>query len=289
MFKKVIDKYGLRFRKGERFKVIFGLLYNALLYVKWRIYKWVHGIYHPIVHYYAVCWNEERMLPFMFQHYDSFVDKFFIYDNESTDSSQQLITSHPNATVIPFQTDGFNDEIQNNIKNECWKASRGKADYVIVCDIDEFLYTPETNTFFCQLRTKNISMPLSRGFDMCSSEFPKFTASSRLIEKVKTGIYNQDYSKCILFNPYKVVDINYEPGAHFCHPYGLILSTTQPQYYVLHYKNLGFDYVLDRARQYRKRMSEENIAKGYAWEYLVKENAIKNRIYNKLLNAQIII
>ena len=288
MSNKLTQKYGLRFRKGERLKVLFQLLWNAVLYTKWRIYKCLHGIHHPVVHYYAVCWNEEKMLPFMFQHYDTFVDKFFIYDNESTDKSADIIAVNPKAKKISFQTEGFEDEIQNTIKNECWKASRGKADYVIVCDIDEFLYTPNTKAFLSHLQASGISMPLSQGFDMCNPQFPDYGTTPSLVETVKTGVPNRDYSKCILFSPYKIVDVNYEPGAHFCHPYGLINSDETP-YYVLHYKYLGVEYVLERTRQYRMRMSKDNIAKGYALQYLEEETAIKDNIEKKLLQAKVVI
>ena len=288
MSNKLTQKYGLRFCKGERLKVLFQLLWNAVLYTKWRIYKCLHGIHHPVVHYYAVCWNEEKMLPFMFHHYETFVDKFFIYDNESTDSSLQIISNHPNAVTIPYITHTIDDEKLIATKNECWKASRGTADYVIVCDIDEFLYTPNTKAFLSHLQASGISMPLSQGFDMCNTQFPNYGTTSSLVEAVKTGVPNRDYSKCILFSPYKIVDMNYEPGAHFCHPYGLINSNETP-YYVLHYKYLGVEYVLERTRQYRMRMSKDNIAKGYALQYLEEETAIKDNIEKKLLQAKVVI
>ena len=228
------------------------------------------------------------MLPFMFQHYDSIVSQYFIYDNESTDASQQIIRNHPKAELIPFVTDGFNDEIQNAIKNECWKASRGKADYVIVCDIDEFLYTSDFENLLNKIKASCISLPSSNGFDMCSAEFPE-NSTIPLVNQVKTGVYSKNYSKCILFDPYKIVDINYEPGAHFCHPYGLVQCSEHPLYDVLHYKNLGIDYVVDRSRQYRSRMSSENVAKGYAWQYMEEEATIKNRIDDILHRAKIVI
>ena len=163
MFEKITKKYCLRFQRKEKFKVLFGLLGNVLLYSKWRLYKLLHRINNPVIHYYSVCWNEEKMLPFMFQHYDSIVSQYFIHDNESTDSSQQIIKNHPKTNLVPFATDGFNDEIQNDIKNQCWKASRGKADYVIVCDIDEFLYAKNFEVLLNQLRSADISLPLSKG------------------------------------------------------------------------------------------------------------------------------
>ena len=84
------------------------------------------------------------------------------------------------------------------------------------------------------------------------------------------------------------MDVNYEPGAHFCHPYGLINSDETP-YYVLHYKYLGVEYVLERTRQYRMRMSKDNIAKGYALQYADEEHIVEDRANNVLLNAQIVI
>ena len=288
MLKKIFKNIGLRFTKKERIKVILGLALNALLLAKWRAYKLFHGIHQPVVHYYTVCWNEEKMLPFMFQHYHTMVSQYFIYDNESTDSSQQIVKTHPNAQVIPFVTDGFNDEIQNTIKNECWKASRGKADYVIVCDLDEFFYLPDVEKFWNQVAENAISLPLPKGYDMCSSEFPKYSAAQSLVDQVKTGRYSKKYSKCIFFDPYKIVDINYEPGAHFCHPTGIVRSIEYPLYSVLHYHNLGADYVIDRARKYRLRMSRENIEKGYAKEYMVEEE-IKNNITQMMHDVQQVI
>ena len=85
------------------------------------------------------------------------------------------------------------------------------------------------------------------------------------------------------------MDINYEPGAHICQPFGMIRNGEQPQYLVLHYKYLGADYVIVRTKQYRSRMSDENIEKGYALQYLEEEDIIKMNINTKLHNAQVVI
>lgn len=285
---KILKTLGLRYVKGIKSRILLGLLCNFMLFIKWKLYKVFHGIHHPVVHYYTVCWNEEKMLPFMFYHYDAFISKYIIYDNESTDASCQIIRKHPNTRVVSFETTGFNDEVQNRIKNQCWKASRGKADYVIVCDLDEFFYVPDVNKFIEQLQSSNISLPYSIGYDMCCSKFPEYTISPSLTEKIRTGVQNKDYSKCIFFSPYKIVEINYEPGAHFCHPYGIVRSSERPLYKVLHYKYLGVDYVMERAIQYRMRMSSENIEKGYATQYLEKEDAILKKIQDKIDNAKIV-
>lgn len=285
MFRAVIDKYGLTYSRTSRLKTIFRLLWNAILYMKWNVTKRLQGIHSPVVHYYAVCWNEERMLPFMFYHYGSLVERFFIFDNGSTDSSREIINRHPKAELIPFQTKGFDDIAHMRIKNECWKKSRGKADYVIVCDIDEFTYLSQPMSFFKELQEQNISIPLSIGYNMVAEEFPKYSKTPSLISAVNRGVISNDYSKCLFFDPYKIVDINYEPGAHICHPTGMVRYSKYPLYRVLHYKNLGYEYVIDRSKEYRLRMSEENIKNNYAIQYYESDNEIINKVNDMLNNA----
>ena len=33
------------------------------------------------VHLYSICWNDARILPYFFRHYDSLVDRYVIYDD----------------------------------------------------------------------------------------------------------------------------------------------------------------------------------------------------------------
>ena len=43
------------------------------------------------VHLYAQCWNEGFMLPYFFRHYDSFVDRYVIFDDGSNDRSLAIL------------------------------------------------------------------------------------------------------------------------------------------------------------------------------------------------------
>lgn len=140
MLSNLLNKHHIVLKKRHNIHIIIGLLTNKILLLRLTIYKWLHGIHKPIVHYYAVCWNEERMLPFMFDHYEHFVTRFTIYDNEADDDSEAILRSRNNVNIIKFHTDGFDDNVHNDIKNSCWEKNRGRADYVIVCDVDEMLY-----------------------------------------------------------------------------------------------------------------------------------------------------
>lgn len=55
------------------------------------------------------------------------------------------------------------------------------------------------------------------------------------------------------------------------------------------HKYLGAEYVVERARQCRKRMSRNNITKGYAVQYADEEHLIEDRAKNKIQSAQMII
>lgn len=93
------------------------------------------------VHLYSVCYNEIDILPFVIEYWKKFVSHAYIFDNGSTDGSVEFLNRFDWITVEHFDSDGMDDDILKDIKNNCWKKSRGIADFVVVCDIDEILYS----------------------------------------------------------------------------------------------------------------------------------------------------
>src|SRR5271170_7221525 len=94
------------------------------------------------VHLYCLCWNDARMLPFFFKHFDKFVDKYFIYDNGSTDDSLSILEKHGSVEISHFDVEGdsFVDE-ERRLGDTIWKGSN--ADWVIVTDIDVHTHHPD--------------------------------------------------------------------------------------------------------------------------------------------------
>lgn len=272
LFKLYCEKHNIVLHKGENIHILLTLAWNWVLLLKLKLHKWFHGIHHPIVHYYAVCWNEEKMLPFMFDYYGQFVDQFFIYDNYSTDKSETIINSHSNANIIKFQTDGFNDNVHNDIKNNCWKQSRGEANFVIICDTDEFIYNKDISQVLAKLKRDKFSIVKPFGYNMYSTEYPIYNKA--LTNQVKRGIRVPMFDKCILFDPHDIVEINYKPGAHECHPWGQVKVYRNEDIKLLHYKNIGIEQLIERNRLYVARLSKENLENNYGTEYLKKEQLI---------------
>jgi hypothetical protein len=102
----------------------------------------------PIIHLYSICYNEKVLMPHFLEYYSRFCEKIHIYDNQSDDETLKICENYSNVSVYTFDTSGkIRDDIYLNIKNNIWKKSRGIADYVIICDIDEFLYHPDLMNF----------------------------------------------------------------------------------------------------------------------------------------------
>lgn len=290
MLKQFATNHHLILKKGQNAHILFTLAINYLLLFKLRLHKRIKGINHPIVHYYGLCWNEEKMLPFMFDYYSQFVDFFTIYDNYSTDKSELIIRSHNNTEIIKFSMNNqINDFVYQNIKNNCWKKSRGKADYVVVCDMDEFVFHPYINGFLQSAIKQKISLPCPIGYDMYNDTFPKYVLNKTLPYLIHRGVRDVEYySKQILFDPHRIVEINYCPGAHRANPCGYVKKFDDESLKMLHFKNLGIDYILKRVRMYRERLSQENKNANCGTHYLEEESLIRLKFEEGLMNSSVV-
>ena len=190
------------------------------------------------IHAHFFCYNEERILPFFMKHYSKICTKIFITDQSSTDSSVSIIKSYPNTEVINNNYPENDDAILADMKNNQWKMSRGLCDYVIVGDIDEFIYAP--NGRLEQLHDSGYTVIKPVGYDMISTTYPKYDRP--ITETVKKGRQSGLYSKCMVFDPNKITEINYDYGAHLCHPTGDVrFYESNGDVKLLHYKYLSLE------------------------------------------------
>ena len=156
-----------------------------------------------IIHAHILAFNEEKILPFTLDYYSSFCKKIFIYDNMSTDSSDEIYGQYPKVIVKKWNSNNEINELNYiEIKNTAYKISRNdKADWVIVCDCDEFLYHPTLLEKLESYKRLGVTVPLVNGHDMVSEKFPEYDGGF-ITEKIKTGsdVY-EPFCKKIIFNP----------------------------------------------------------------------------------------
>lgn len=206
---------------------------------------------------FAICYNEELLLPFFINHYQKMGAKITIYDNQSTDRSKSII-EEAGCNYIPYDSNNqIRDDLYLKIKNNCWKDS--KAAWVIVCDIDELI---EVNFDISQYSIIN-----TKGFDMIG------------LPPSRTGVHNKLYSKHIMFRPNCFKEINYKPGCHSLNPITIIpISGSVEIANLLHYKYISEDYVYKRHIMYQNRLSYVNKQFGWGIEY---QNVERKKIDDK--------
>lgn len=212
------------------------------------------------IHAYIIAWNEAKILRYTLDHYSQFCDKITVYDNMSTDESDSIYEEY-DVKVVKWNTPDkkYNDVTLAEMKSNIYKASRGKADWVIVCDCDEYLYHPNLLEKLQEYKDAGITMPKIDGHDMCSETFPEYDGEL-LTDKVKIG--SETYGpmcKNIVFNP--TLDITYQPGAHSNQTPNATFSK-DAELKLLHYKFLGKEYVLSRYNNLADQLSDFNLKTG---------------------------
>ena len=112
------------------------------------------------IHLYAACWNDVRVLPFFFRHYDSLIQRYVIFDDGSTDGSLDLLRAHPRVEIRRFAWTHPDSFVLSELAHydQCWKESRGQADWVIVTDVDEHLYHPRLAEYLQSCREQGVTV-----------------------------------------------------------------------------------------------------------------------------------
>ncbi|HHP7242331.1 MAG TPA: glycosyltransferase family 2 protein [Cyclobacteriaceae bacterium] len=238
-------------------------------------------MHQPIVHVYAPCFNEENIIPYFVRHYQSFVERIFVYDNQSTDRSVEILKSYNNLVLRTFESGNEQrTDLITEIKETAWYESRGRADFIIACDMDELLYHPEMMQLLIKLKKHRFTVAKPLGFNMISKSFP--TTDENIYNEVKEGARVRLWDKMVLFNPNEIERMNYAPGSHLALPEGNVKLYQNDQLLrLLHFRYLGLEYVLGKNKLRNGRLSDENIKNNWGYHYTLNDqNQIE--IFNKI-------
>ena len=235
------------------------------------------------IHAHILAYNEEMLLPFTLDYYSVFCEKIFIYDNMSTDSSDEIYKKYEKVEVIKWDSNNEINELNYvRIKSEEYKKrSRNQnVDWVIVCDCDELLYHPSLLKKLEDYKKNKITIPKISGHNMISEEFPKYDGKL-ITEKINYGTERiQMMCKNIIFNP--DINLEYEIGAHSCIADNGVYSRYE-EIKLLHYKFLSKKYVKEIFENRKKRLSKYNLKNGYGIHYIeysdeLFEEKLKNKV-----------
>jgi len=218
---------------------------------------------------YNISFNEEVILQKFIDHYKyQFPNcEIVIYDNQSTDKTKEIAIKNGCKVLEYDSKNQIRDDLYLEIKNNCWKEA--STDWVSIVDTDEFIYISEE-----QLKEEE-----SLGTTLISFEGWNLITMSDdpdIIDlDLKWGSRAAQYDKSYLFNKKFIKEINYSAGCHHCSPKGKI-KYSKTEYLMCHWKALGLNYMINRHTEFGKRMSKQNLDKGWGIHYLDDSTQIRN-------------
>jgi FkbM family methyltransferase len=236
---------------------------------------------------YCVCWNEDRLMSRFLAHYKD-ARKIIVMDNESNDSSRDIVKAAGRDIKSYSTNNTFDDTTNINMKNQMWKESIGKVDYVIIQDLDEFVYFPNQTISegLTNLKNHNVIGSFVNSYRIiCSDEeFQKSPVDESPINYLHKGVKEgDDYRKPMIFNPGRITETNFIQGQHQWKPIisnnGLIINPGEKLTPLMfHYKNIGEEWEIERRKIFRERMSATNRRYGMGIQYMISDEQIKNYV-----------
>ena len=129
---------------------------------------------------YVLCYNEEMLVPFMLDYWAKFATNVYVLDNNSTDNSVQMLSQENrfNVEIISYESNNeLNDSIYLELKNNAWKRSIGKCDFVVVCDFDEALFSVSITEELQYMLANEQTICFPTIFDMYSEKNSQYSST----------------------------------------------------------------------------------------------------------------
>ena len=230
-----------------------------------------------LVEAHVLRYGDDWLVPYVVRHYLSYADKLVIHDAGGGASLEGFAERDKRVCVLPWDCHEVSDMRYAELRNSCWKGT--KADWVVVADMDEFIWFPEgaekSLGAYTQMGAASIR---PHGFEMFSETYP--TTQGQIYDEIKFGAPDDKwYAKPILFRPTLVSDMRWGLGSHECDPVlhdgrrfhvGPRWPFAKPPCYLLHFHHIGpakdigdkYDATITRMCAQNKKMHWGNLEPG---------------------------
>lgn len=191
--------------------------------------------------------NEESLLPYWLRHYEKIADRIFVWDDDSTDNTRKILKAHKKVKILPIGKKNSDDVFWiTKVFPRYEKISKGKADWVIVADADEFIYHPNLREVLEEEQKKGVQAILCQGYSMISDHFPK--GKKQIYDEIKLGLPDKMESKWTVHQA--TAKVRFAKGRHGpLHNRNSLVRDRNSGVKLLHYRFLGKNYVEERNKK----------------------------------------
>lgn len=232
----------------------------------------------------VLCKNEIDILPFVSKYWERIgVEKVVVYDNGSNDGSLEYLSKLPYVELRHFDSNGQNDLIQKQVKEEAYREYKNSYDIMIISDMDEVFYFYDFEATVKRFIDGSYNCMVTPIYSLCEDLKPQ-PEEGKYLHQLCHKFYKQkmnhmkgfeNVSKISIFNCKITDDIGMSVGQHYVYtrPMKIMLSNDG---FCLHIdKGFGIDYKYKIRQRMWENLSEENKNGGMCLEYSNSYNKLK--------------
>lgn len=216
------------------------------------------------------------ILPFVRQYWERLNADVVVYDNGSDDGSVEYLSMFPYVTVRHFDSEGQNDIIQKQVKEQAYLEYKDKYDIIIITDMDEVFYFDDFKAVSETFVSGGFNVLATPIYSLCEDFMPSYS-EDKYLHQLCHKFYKQrmnhmkgfeNYSKLSIFNTKVTERVEMSVGQHFVQTYPSMRVEIPTDGFNLHLdKGFGLEYKYKIRQRMNANLSETNKRYGMAIEY----------------------
>lgn len=224
----------------------------------------------------TLCKDEMDILPFVKQYWERIGCDVVVYDNGSTDGSLEYLSKLPYVTLKHFASDGQNDVIQKQVKEQAYLELKYNYDIIIISDMDEVFYFNDFKALSEAFVSGGYNVLATPILSLCEDFKPPYD-EDLLLHQQCHKFYKQrmnhmkgfeDYSKLSIFNTKTTDKVDMSVGQHYVQTSPSMRIMLSYDGFNLHIdKGFGVEYKYEIRQRMNKNLSETNRMGGMCIEY----------------------
>lgn len=242
----------------------------------------------------VLCKNEMDILPFVRQYWERIGCDVVVFDNGSTDGSLEYLSSIPYVTIRHFDSDGHNDIIHKNVKEQAYLKYKNDYDIIIITDMDEIFFFDDFKAVSETFIDGCYNILMTPIISLCEDFKPPYS-EDKYLHQLCHKFYKQrmnhmkgfeDFSKLSIFNT-KVTDkVEMSVGQHYVKTSPDMKIMLSNNGFNLHIdKGFGLDYKYKVRQRMYANLSETNKRYGMAIEYADSYEKLEREYKNNQKNS----